>query len=70
MAREGAIPRALAQSPPPVQACVEAYRADFMGRPVPADDPSIITYEVDMTLDLSGHTDVLWRGPLGCQPMP
>jgi hypothetical protein len=68
MAREGMIGPALAASPPPVQVCVAAYRkAD---PPATADDPSLITYEVDMTLDLSGSTRLLSRGPVGCEPMP
>lgn len=67
MAREGKIPRAVAQSPPPVQACVAGYGKD---NTTPADDPSIVAYDVDMTLDRTGRVQVNARGAVECYPMP
>jgi hypothetical protein len=66
MAADGNIPHTLAQTPPPVQACAAAYRK---GK-VPADDPSLISYDVDMALDASGTANVTPRGAVGCAPMP
>ena len=66
LAADGSIPRAISQLPPPVQACSAAYTRDK----IQADDPSIITYDVDMTVSLTGKTEVRSRGALGCYPMP
>jgi hypothetical protein len=68
MAREGKIPRSLAQSPPPVEACATAYRKQQL----PADDPdpSEIHYDVDLILDPSGGARVNARGTVGCLPVP
>jgi hypothetical protein len=68
MAREGKIPRSLAQSPPPVDACAAAYREQQL----PADDPdpSEILYDVDLTLDPAGRTRVNSRGTVRCLPVP
>jgi hypothetical protein len=64
--REGKIPRALAQSPPPSQACALAYQT----AKAPIDDPSIIFYDVDMTIDDVGRTTIISRGAVGCDAMP
>ncbi len=61
---EGKVPRALAAPSP--QACAAAYRAAKAG----ADDPSVISYDVDMTIDPAGKTQVLSRGAVGCDAMP
>jgi hypothetical protein len=68
MAREGKIPHSLAQAPPPVHACAVAYRKQQL----PADDPdpSEIYYDVDLTVDPSGRTQVNARGAVGCLPVP
>ena len=68
MVRTGAIPRELALSPPSVQICAAEYRKEKV--PAPADDPSIIFYDVDITLDKSGKAQVNSRGAVGCEPMP
>jgi hypothetical protein len=68
MVRAGAIPRELALSPPSVQICAAEYRKEKA--PAPADDPSIIFYDVDITLDESGKAQVNSRGAVGCEPMP
>jgi hypothetical protein len=68
MVRTGAIPRELALSPPSVQICAAEYRKEKV--PAPADDPSIIFYDVDITLDESGKAQVNSRGAVGCEPMP
>ncbi len=61
---EGRVPKTLAAPSP--QACAAAYRAAKAG----ADDPSVITYDVDMTIDPTGKTQVLSRGAVGCDAMP
>ncbi len=60
------VPPALAQSPPPVPACTTAYRR----AEAPADGPSMIIYDLDVTLDISGRTQVNSFGTVGCEPMP
>jgi hypothetical protein len=66
LAREGGIPPQLARTPPPVPACAAGYGKGND----PADAPSLITYEVDMTLDRSGKAEFRSFGPVGCDPMP
>ncbi len=68
MVRAGAIPRDMAQSSPSVQACAAAYRKGKS--PAPAMTPSIIFYDVDMTLDTAGKAKVNSRGAVGCEAMP
>ena len=51
----------LAKAPP---SCRAAYRG------VAADDPSIVLYDVDLTLDTSGQVKALARGPASCMPQP
>jgi hypothetical protein len=63
---EGKVPRAMAQTTPPVQACAVSYQQSK----VQPDDPSEIFYDVDMTLDRSGRSQVLSRGTVGCVAMP
>ena len=36
----------------------------------PKDDPSVITYTLDMTLDTSGKATILSTGAVTCQPQP
>ena len=66
LAREGNFPPQLAQSPPPVKMCAAAYRRED----VPSDDPSMITYDVDVALEVSGKSEVKFVGNAGCAPMP
>jgi hypothetical protein len=68
LAHDGSIPAALGRTAAPVQACKAAYRK---GRqPTPADDPSIILYPVETTIDRTGKSEVTVRGPVSCQPTP
>jgi hypothetical protein len=60
------VPPELAGSPLPTEACVVSYRDNKS----PPDDPSVVTFDVDMTLDLSGKAEVISRGKAGCNPMP
>ncbi len=69
LVRIGAIPPEMAKSPPAAKACAAAY-ARYDPRPAPADDPSIITYAVDIALDASGKVLVNSRGVVGCEAMP
>lgn len=66
ISREQHLPAAVSKLPPPTQACT----AEYAKGKVQADDPSIITYEVDMKLDAAGKTQVISRGALGCVPLP
>ncbi|HXQ09569.1 MAG TPA: hypothetical protein VN805_01075 [Caulobacteraceae bacterium] len=68
LAQAGSIPAALGKAPPPVSVCAAAYRKG--PRPTPADDPSIILYDVATTVDGAGKTNVTVRGPVTCEPMP
>jgi len=62
----GELPRAMAKPGPSPQVCAESYRTDK----ATADDPSVITYDLDIIIDASGKTEVLSRGPVGCVPVP
>ena len=68
LAKAGDIPAAVAKTPPPVAACKAAYRKG--PHPTPADDPSIILYPVQTTIDAAGKADIVVRGALTCEPMP
>lgn len=69
LVQQGAIPPEMAKSPPAATACAAAYAKD-QPRAAPADDPSIITYNLDMTVDASGKVKVSSRGAAACEPMP
>jgi hypothetical protein len=66
--RSGAIPHVMAQTPPPVEACAAAYRKEKA--PVPANAPSMVFYDVDLTLDRAGQERVNSRGPVQCEAVP
>ena len=66
LVQEGKIPAQLAQSAPPVHACTASYAREK----APADDPSVISYGIDMTVDRAGDTKIHSFGSLGCEPMP
>ncbi len=66
LVQEGKIPAQLAQSAPPVQVCAASYAREK----VPADDPNVISYGIDITLDRAGNTKIHSIGPIGCEPMP
>lgn len=65
MMNDGKIPRVMAQARPSVQACGTAYRQLNMS----ADVPSIVYYEVDVTIVRSGKVRVNSRGPTNCAPL-
>ncbi len=60
----GMIPHAMAQAPLP--SCKISYQKRQAG----ADDPSLISYDVDMTLNNQGKTHINSRSALSCDPMP
>ncbi|HXQ48123.1 MAG TPA: hypothetical protein VN806_16015 [Caulobacteraceae bacterium] len=64
LAHDGSIPATLGKTAPPVQTCKAAYRK------TPADDPSIILYLVETTIDGAGKSQATVRGPIRCEPMP
>jgi hypothetical protein len=63
---DGKIPAAMAQSVPSPNVCAAAYKADK----APADDPSVITYDVEATIEIGGRAQVQQRGAVGCLPLP
>lgn len=63
---DGKIPPEMARAVPPAQRCAASYKA----LRAPPDDPSVIVYDVDMTIDAEGKTQVLSRGAVGCEPVP
>lgn len=66
MLAEGKIPREIEQLAPSREVCAGSYAAEG----APADDPSIITYDVEMTIDPAGNAQVLSHGAVGCAPVP
>ena len=66
LAADGKIPPDMAQAAPPAARCAPSYRA----MRAPPDDPSMIEYDVDMTIDAAGQTQVLSHGAVGCEAMP
>ena len=66
MMTEGKIPRVMTLSQPSVQLCGAAYRR----LNAPADTPSSIYYDVDVTLDRSRKVHVNSRGHASCAPVP
>ncbi len=63
---EGKIPRDMGPLVPSPEVCAGSYAAER----APADDPSVITYDVEMTIDLAGNALVLSHGAVGCAPVP
>jgi hypothetical protein len=61
---DAAIPAEIAQSPPVT--CEAAYHRST----TPPDDPSIVFYDVDVTLSAAGKAEAKPRGAVGCLPMP
>jgi hypothetical protein len=57
MASDGAIPAAVARTPLPMKACAAAYRKST----APPGDPSIVFYDVDMTVSLAGKAACAFR---------
>jgi hypothetical protein len=68
MVKSGAIPQEMAQSPPSVQACAAAYRKGRV--PDPPAAPSMVFYDLDVTLDAAGKVRVNSRGAVGCEAVP
>jgi hypothetical protein len=62
----GKLPHAMEQSAPSPRVCAASYKADK----VPADDPSIIAYDVETVVDSTGQAQVTPRGPVSCAPVP
>ena len=64
--KDNDVPPAIARLAPPAQACARSYRQTH----IPSDDPSIITYEVQVSWTPSGGRNVQASGPVGCWPLP
>lgn len=71
-AREARLPEAVAKLPPPVDRCKIGYAAWFAADRTEPDPtlPSIVAYDVTLTLERTGQTKVLSRGALSCAPQP
>ena len=65
MLNEGKVPRVLALLQPPVQVCGTSYRKFN----VPSNVPTLIYYDVHVTLQLSGKARVNARGAPSCAPV-
>lgn len=63
---DGKIPREMRPAAPSAETCAAAYAAER----APADDPSVISYDVETTADVAGHVQVLAHGAVGCAPVP
>jgi hypothetical protein len=63
---ERKLPPDMAQPAPSSKLCAASYTADQ----APADDPSMVTYDLELTLDLAGATQVLSHGAVECAPVP
>jgi hypothetical protein len=61
---DGRVPRGAAQ--PPRDLCAASYKEEN----APADDPSIVSYAVDTTIDATGQVHVVPHGAIGCAPVP
>lgn len=68
-AREMHLARELAQRPAPVATCAAGLKMSDV-HPYPDSDhsSSVISYDVTMTIDMNGNTNVLSRGPFSCWP--
>ena len=66
MMKDGKFSRAIAQQPPPVKACQVAY-ANSPGKDPPSNT-SVLTYDVDVTIEPGKKGVVNSRGALGCMP--
>lgn len=63
---EGKVPRALSQMQPSTEVCAAGYRRAN----ATSGNPSIITYDVEVTMGRTGKPRVNSRGKVGCFPMP
>jgi len=62
----GKLPQSMEQSVPSPRLCAASYKADK----APANDPSIIAYDVETVVDAAGQAQVTPRGPVSCTPVP
>ena len=63
---DGKLPPDLARAVPSSSLCAAAYKADK----APANDPSIVMYDVEMKIDSAGQARVLSHGAVSCAPLP
>jgi len=63
---EAKLPQDMARVAPPSSLCAAAYKA---GK-APADDPSVVMYDVEMRIDAAGQAHVLSHGAVSCAPLP
>jgi len=68
----GDVPRGVFAGPPSIESCMKDYENGRIGLmpPIPADDPSIVSYDVALTLDSNGNAKVHPFGAPRCDPMP
>ena len=63
---EGKLPPDIAHAVPSPGLCAASYKADK----APADDPSIVMYDVEVRIDAAGQAKVLSHGAVSCAPVP
>jgi hypothetical protein len=63
---EGKLPQDMAQPVSSSTLCAASYKADK----APADDPSIVMYDVEIRIDPAGQAHVLSHGAVSCAPVP
>jgi hypothetical protein len=64
LVKEGLIPAEM--KAPSGAICADAYKRDK----APRNNPSIVVYATEVTIDAGGGTKVLSRGAVGCESMP
>jgi hypothetical protein len=62
----GKLPQSMEKSVPSAKLCAASYKSEK----APADDPSIIAYDVETVVDMAGPAQVTPRGPVTCAPVP
>ncbi len=68
---KGDIPRGAFSEPPTAEVCKKGYEGNPIGlMPPPDDDPSIVSYDVALTLDSNGNAEAQPLSTPQCDPMP
>ncbi|MDF3810558.1 MULTISPECIES: hypothetical protein [Rhodopseudomonas] len=66
LVEQGLIPKDMAKQPPSAQLCDAAYK-DMQAAP---DNPSIVTYDVEILISPDGTNKPLSRGAVACESLP
>lgn len=63
---DGKIPNSLARPAPNPSICAASYRKEKS----PKDNPSIVSFDAETTIDAAGKVTTLAKGKVACDPMP